>query len=450
MRSTGRRRERVDRSVVQVAITRFAVLTFVALVLVASVTVYMSLHIARDEAVRDARNRTIGIARGIAAPLVNSDVRDGDPEAMRALDDALSNRMRDGTVSHMVVWDVDGTPLWGDTPEEVDHDDGLPVTLTAVEAAEGDAVDRGPEPLQHVGAGTDDLVEVYVRVLDAEGNPFVFEAYTPRGKIQADARILMRELLPLTLGSLLLLVAAIVPLSLTLARRIDRANAGRREILRRSLRAWQRERERLAQSLHDDVIQDLSAMGYALPVVLEALPDDQPAAAARAMGEQMTGVLIRSVRVLRGVLTDLAPSGLEDAELDAALHALAQRHREHGLGVEMSTDPDLGVGKAAGTLVYRIVREGLHNVAKHADATAATVRVARRDAVVDVTIDDNGRGPVQHDGEDGHVGLRLLEHFLTDVHGSLELVERPGGDGGARLRAVVPARLPELDDALRD
>lgn len=318
MRSSGRRREREDRSVVQVAITRFAVLTSIALAIVASVTVYMSLHIARDEAVRDARNRTIGIARGIAAPLVNSGVRQGDPEAMEKLDTALRNRMSDGTVSHIVVWDVDGTPIWGDTPEEVDHDDGLPVTLTAVEAAEGEAVDRGPEPLQHVGTGTDDLVEVYVRVLDADGEPFIFEAYTPRGKIQTDARALMGELLPLTLGSLLVLVAAIVPLSLTLARRIDRANAGRREILRRSLRSWQRERERLAQSLHDDVIQDLSAMGYALPVVLEALPDDRPAAAARAMGEQMTGVLIRSVRTLRGVLTDLAPSGLEDAELDAA------------------------------------------------------------------------------------------------------------------------------------
>ena len=43
----------------------------------------MSLHIARDEAVRDARNRTIGIARGIAAPLVNTEVRQGDPEAMQ-------------------------------------------------------------------------------------------------------------------------------------------------------------------------------------------------------------------------------------------------------------------------------------------------------------------------------------------------------------------------------
>ena len=66
---------------------------------------------------RDARNRTIGIARGIAAPLVNSEVRQGDPDAMQELDSALRNRMSDGTVSHIVVWDVDGTPIWGTPPK---------------------------------------------------------------------------------------------------------------------------------------------------------------------------------------------------------------------------------------------------------------------------------------------------------------------------------------------
>ena len=186
---------------------------------------------------------------------------------------------------------------------------------------------------------------------------------------------------PLTLGSLLVLVAAVVPLSLTLARRIDRANAGRREILRRSLRSWQRERERLAQSLHDDVIQDLSAMGYALPRGAGGTPR-RPARRSRAgdgraddrrADPQRPGPARRAHRP-RPVRAARTPS------LDAALHALAQRHRERGLGVDLTTDPDLGVGKAAGTLVYRIVREGLHNVAKHADATAVTVRVARREA----------------------------------------------------------------------
>ena len=423
-------------------------LTLLALALVASVTALWSQHLARDEAVRDARTRTVGIARGIAAPLVNSQVRQGDAEAMLELETALRNRMRDGTVAHIALWDLDGTVIWTDDPEVAHPGEELPAELTARGAAESVVVHREDHPLDYDEADTDYLVEVYVRTVGADGTPFIFEAYTPRDRLQTDTGALMGELLPLTMGSLLVLVAAIVPLSLSLARRIDKASASRREILRHSLRSWQHERERLAQSLHDDVIQDLSALGYALPAVLQALPHDSRGGRARAKGEQITEVLIRSVRSLRSVLTDLAPAGFDDASLELALDSLTQQHRERGLAVELSIDSDLRTGNAAGTLIYRIVREGLQNVTKHADATQAKVMVFRRDSVVEVTVDDDGRGPGRPRPANGHVGLMLLDHFLTDVDGSLELVDRPGG--GARLHAVVPVELPELDDALRD
>ena len=432
----------------RLALVRFAMLTLLTLAGVASVTVVWSQHLARDEAVRDARSRTVGIARGIAAPLVNSQVRQGDAEAMLELETALRNRMLDGTGAHIAVWDVDGTVIWTDDPEVVHPGEELPGELTAQGVGESVVVHREDQPLAYAEADSAALVEVYVRTLGADGRPFIFEAYTPRDRLQTDTGALMGELPPLTMGSLLVLVAAIVPLSLSLARRIDRASASRREILRHSLRSWQRERERLAQSLHDDVIQDLSALGYALPAVLDTLPHDSRGGVARAKGDQITEVLIRSVRALRSVLTDLAPAGFEDASLEQALDSLAQQHRERGLAVEVSTDTDLRTGNAAGTLIYRIVREGLQNVTKHADATEARVGVLRRGSVVEVTVDDDGRGPGRPRPANGHVGLQLLEHFLTDVDGSLELVDRPGG--GARLRAVVPLELPELDDALRD
>lgn len=423
-------------------------LTLLALAVVASVTALWSQYLARDEAVRDARTRTVGIARGIAAPLVNSQVRQGEAEAMRELEAALRHRMRDGTVAHIALWDLEGTVIWTDDPAATHPGDKLPVELTAPGAGESVIVHGEDHPVNYDDAGTDSLVEVYVRTDGADGTPFIFEAYTPRDRLHNDTGAVLGALLPLTMGSLLLLVAAIVPLALSLARRIDRVSASRRQILRRSLHSWQRERERIAQSLHDDVIQDLSALGYALPAVLQALPHDSGGGLARAKGEQITEVLIRSVQSLRSVLTDLAPAGFEDASLEQALDSLAQQHRERGLGVELSTDTDLRTGNAAGTLIYRIVREGLQNVTKHADATQAKVTVFRRDSVVEVTVDDDGRGPGRPRPANGHVGLQLLEHFLTDVDGSLELIDRPGG--GARLHAVVPVELPELDDGLRD
>ncbi len=442
MRSTGSPpRGRTEQSVVRVALTRFAVLALIGLGVLASVTAYMSQSLAQDEAVRDALSRTIGIADGIASPLVDQDVRRGDPDAMRRLDEALRNRMRDGSVSHLVVWDLDGSVIWADVREGLDHDEGLPTALTASESVERVVVDRDDLPGAFVRGGTEEWVEVYVRATDADGRPFIFESYTPRDRLQADTGAVLRELLPLTLGSLVVLVIAIAPLAFSLARRIDRANASRREVLRRSLRSWRNERERLAQSLHDDVIQDLSAMGYALPAVLEALPADSRGRAARATGERMNEVLVDTVRLLRSVLTDLAPSGFEDTTLEQALRELALQPR--GLRVDLVIDPDLRTGPAAGILVYRIVREGLHNVTKHADATHVMARVSRGAAGIEVTIDDDGRGPARSSVQDDHMGLRLLQHFLDEGGGRLELVPRQGG--GARLRAVVPHSLDELD-----
>lgn len=447
MRSAGPAgRRSTEPSVVRVALTRFAVLALLGLVVVASVTAYMSQHLARDEAVRDARSRTVGIADGIAAPLVTEELRRGDPGAVRRLDAALRNRMRDGSVAHLVVWEVDGGVLWSDDTAALDHDEALPATLTS---AGGDrvAIDADDQPGTFVRPGPQAWVEVYVRTIGADGEPFIFESYTPRDRLQADSGAVMSELLPLTLGSLGVLAVLIAPLAWSLARRIDRSNASRREVLRRSVRSWQWERERLAQTLHDDVIQDLSALGYALPAVLDRLPDTPAGQEARRAGQEMNQALVHSVRVLRTMLTDLAPTGFEDASLSQALQDLAQHHRDRGLGVDLSIDRDLSADVAAGILVYRVVREGLHNVAKHSGATRATARLSNIGNAVEVVIDDDGSGPPQPlTSSRDHIGLRLLAQVLEEVGGSLDLGVRAGG--GARLRAVVPRSLEEQDEVV--
>lgn len=450
MRSVGRpRRGSAEPSVVRVALTRFAVLALLGLVVVASVTAYMSQHLARDEAVRDARSRTVGIAEGIAAPLVTEELRRGDPRAVRRLDAALRNRMRDGSVSHLVVWEVDGDVLWSDDTSALDHDDPLPVSLVTGAPGEQVFVDLDDPAGTFVRPGPRAWVEVYVRTRGADGEPFIFETYTPRDRLQADSGAVMGELLPLTLGSLGVLAVLIAPLAWSLARRIDRSNASRREVLRRSVRSWQWERERLAQTLHDDVIQDLSALGYALPAVLEPLPDTPAGQAARRAGHEMNQALVHSVRMLRTMLTDLAPSGFEYASLARALQEVAQHHRDRGLDVDLVSDADLCADVATGILVYRVVREGLHNVAKHAGATRATARLSHTASGVEVIIDDDGCGPPQpHVSGRDHVGLRLLGQVLEEVGGSLDLMVRPGG--GARLRAVVPRSFEEQDDIVLD
>lgn len=423
-----------------------------ALVLVGVGTALVSRHIVDEEAVRDARVRTTGIAEGIAAPLVNEAVRRGDPAATSALGTALRNRMRDGSVAHVVLYDREGRILWADDPAIVGTREILrPDVLRATGDGGAIVTDTEDHPLDsHTGSEThDQLVEVYVGVRDADGQPFIFEAYTPRALLQSDTRTILGQVLPLTLGALALLAVLVLPLSLSMARRIDRSSTQRATILRRSLEAWHRERARIAQMLHDDVIQDLSALGYALPGVLQQLPETPEGEGARRTGKQLNDVVVDSLRTLRGMLADLVPTGLDGSGLAPTLEALAQRHRDAGLPVRTFIDPGLSPSATVGGLVYRAVREGLLNVRHHADASEACVEVHQRGQRIDILVEDDGRGP--RDGQPAsaeHVGLRLLGRLLEDVGGTAELVPRE--PRGARLRVTIPARLPDLEDITRD
>jgi signal transduction histidine kinase len=289
-------------------------------------------------------------------------------------------------------------------------------------------------------------LEVYVGAGGAD-MPFMYEAHAPFPSVDDEAEEIFKELLPLTLGALLLLQMANVPLALSLARRVDRAAEHRSSILKRSLTSWHDERRRLAQDLHDGVIQDLSAMSYALPAVLAQLPDEPEADPARSIGERMNEALTQDLRALRSVLIDLVPADLDGNGLQAALEALAQRSADRGLQVDLSVEPDLGVGSTVAGLVYRVVREGLRNAEKHAEAQAASVLVARQGDHVEILICDDGRGIQDREAAEGHVGLRLLDQMLADVGGSVHLSSEAGQ--GARLRGVIPAVLPDLDDESR-
>jgi signal transduction histidine kinase len=426
---------------------RFLALSVAALVVVGAATVLLSRNIAADEAVRDARKRTEGIARGLASPLLNEAVRDGDPVAVGELTKTLENRMRDRSVRHIELWDPDGEILWADDESLVGQRSELPSEVLDARVGESVAYRPGDRE-EHPGReeGEESLLEVYVPVVDASGEPFVFEAYIPQEQVAKDYKAILSALLPMSLGSLVLLQLAMVPLSLSLARRVDRADAHRSRILRRSLLSWHEERRRIAQTLHEGVIQDLSAMTYALPAVVDQLPGTPAAAAARDTGRRMEGILVQSLRDLRSMLVDLLPSGLEGNGLPAALDALARRSTRPETKVEVVIADDVDPGPAITGLVYRVVREGLRNAEKHAAATTIVVEVTRHSDRLHATVTDDGRGPSGAGAGEGHIGLRLLEQLVADVGGRVTLSARAGG--GAVLRADLPAALPEIDEAL--
>jgi len=83
---------------------------------------------------------------------------------------------------------------------------------------------------------------------------------------------------------------------------------------------------------------------------------------------------------------------------------------------------------------YRIAQEGLNNIFKHAEATKVWFRFSCSEAVVALTVSDDGLGFVQDDVPAGHLGLGIMHERAESIGADLSLVSQPGE--GTTLRLV--------------
>ena len=433
-------------SIVRTSIIRYLALSAAVLVVIGALTVTFVSRIAVDEEVQEAQDQTRAMADRIASPFVDEAVRQGDPDALAILERVLENRMRDGSVEHIVVYTEDGLVLWSDNErirqQHVRLEDDVAALLGTRNTTVREPGEGNPHPWS--GPGDEDLIGVYVGARDVDGVPFVFEAYMSPDVIADNRADLFKGLLPIVLVMILLFMLATLPLAVDLARRVDRAAASRSVLLRASLVALEDERRRVAQILHDGVIQDLAAVGYTLSTLTDRAPGDTPMDdRGRETTVRIQQLIQDDLRQLRSLVGDLFPSDLDGGNLTAALGAVRSRSKErYGLEVILDLQGLDGLDDATSSAVYRVVREGLTNVGNHARATTSVVSVHRMADGVAVTVADDGVGlsgaEAPGEGEDPreHLGLRLLSRQLEELGGWCRLAD--GADGGASLTAWIP------------
>jgi signal transduction histidine kinase len=186
-------------------------------------------------------------------------------------------------------------------------------------------------------------------------------------------------------------------------------------------------RRKLERNLHDGAQQRLVSISIALRLAESKLGEhpDEAAELVRGTREELSLALDELRELARGI----HPAVLTDRGLRAALEALAGRAP---IPVELDT-VDEKAAPAVEAAAYYVVAEALTNVAKYARASSATVRVARRDGALTVSVTDDGVGGA--DPERGS-GLRGLADRLAALDGSLA-VESPNG-AGTRVRAEIP------------
>jgi two-component system, NarL family, sensor histidine kinase UhpB len=233
---------------------------------------------------------------------------------------------------------------------------------------------------------------------------------------------------------------------ITLRRRaeasLSAALAENRRLAQQYLEIQESERRALARDLHDELGQYLNVVKVDTVAMRERF--------ARGDGEghrlaaETIGNINRIQAVVMGLIRQLRPVGLDELGLVAAIeHCVEEwRRRLPQLTIELTVTEDLeGLDEMRRLALYRLVQEGLTNVARHSRATRVEIRVAREpgappsQARVVVCVEDNGVG-----AEPAHTGPGLgligMRERMEAVGGSLQVGNREGG--GFRLRAEVP------------
>ncbi|MDX3191848.1 histidine kinase [Streptomyces sp. MN03-5084-2B] len=212
-------------------------------------------------------------------------------------------------------------------------------------------------------------------------------------------------------------------------RRADEAERTREETARRRA---DEERLHIARELHDSLTHQISVIKVQAEVAVHLARkrgEDVPEAllAIRDAGREAARELRATLEALRDDDKD-PPRGLDDVP------DLVRRARTTGLDAQLTVEGRCdAVPAAVGRTAYRIVQESLTNVARHAAAATASVRIDHRPGTLVIRVDDDGESIV--DSPPG-VGLTGMRERVTALGGRLHT--GPRREGGFSVRAELP------------
>lgn len=226
------------------------------------------------------------------------------------------------------------------------------------------------------------------------------------------------------------------------AERAEQASAARLKRLGLHLETLREEQgAMIARELHDELGATLTMLKLGLATLADELARSD---AAKARFSRILGGVDSALQVVKRVSRSLRPATLDTLGLVATIGSYADEFsRSTGIATVLRLPEYVRLSRVGATTVFRIVQEGLTNVARHAEADTVTINARKcmaasgDEGVLIVRLRDNGKGIAE--GEQSRqdaFGLIGMQERAQHLGGSLVIRSRPGE--GTRLTLRIP------------
>lgn len=211
-----------------------------------------------------------------------------------------------------------------------------------------------------------------------------------------------------------------------------------RDLAGKLLSVQESERRRLAREMHDDLTQRLAVLAIDIGKIELDFQDT-----ADPVVENLQRVregLVNLSGDIHAISRQLHPSILEDLGLvDAVKSECSIFTQREGIAVDYRTENvPPGIPADVAICIYRIVQEGLRNIAKHADTTQLQVALTGKDDSIHLMIKDQGSGfdPKEMEKKPG-LGLVSMQERVRLIQGNISIESRPGKGTVIKVRAPL-------------
>ncbi|MBI5029082.1 MAG: GAF domain-containing protein [Chloroflexi bacterium] len=216
-----------------------------------------------------------------------------------------------------------------------------------------------------------------------------------------------------------------------------------RLLLEKTIRAQEEDRARIARDMHDDVVQLITSARWEIQTA-EAFAGNDLKSAARDGLKAAHELLNEIEKQIRRAIYNLHPPVLDAVGLGSALQSYVDQFRKiSGIACRLEINGNaLRLPIQIESSIYHLVQEALANIAAHAEATESAVVFVYHEAMLDITVEDNGCGfdqeqwlqDARRDGS--HLGLLSMQERAKSLTGSMQVESAAGC--GTRLIFRIP------------